>query len=136
MYKRVLLPIADDSSERTDAALEIVRAVMAKDGVLLLLHVAETMPGYVASQIPSEALEAARREMTQMLEGVAARAGVEVRAQVLSGHGGRSIVGYASDQRVDCIVINSHRPELQDAVFGSTAAYVVRHAPCSVHVLR
>ena len=36
----------------------------------------------------------------------------------------------------DCVVIASHRPGLQDYLLGSTAARVVRHAACSVHVLR
>ncbi len=37
---------------------------------------------------------------------------------------------------VDCIVIGSHKPGLSDYLLGSTAARVVRHAPCAVHVYR
>jgi nucleotide-binding universal stress UspA family protein len=33
-------------------------------------------------------------------------------------------------------VIASHRPGMADLLIGSTAAQVVRHAPCAVHVLR
>ena len=38
--------------------------------------------------------------------------------------------------KADCIVIGSHKPGLIDYLLGSTAARVVRHAPCAVHVLR
>jgi nucleotide-binding universal stress UspA family protein len=36
----------------------------------------------------------------------------------------------------DCIVMGSHRPELKDYLLGPNAARVVRHAPCSVVVVR
>ncbi|MBT3764767.1 MAG: universal stress protein [Rhodospirillaceae bacterium] len=36
----------------------------------------------------------------------------------------------------DCTIVGSHKRELKDYFLGSTAARIVRHAPCSVHVLR
>ena len=55
---------------------------------------------------------------------------------IIKGHSGRSIVDVAKDIHADCIVIGSHKPGLIDYLLGSTAARVVRHAPCAVHVLR
>jgi universal stress protein F len=52
------------------------------------------------------------------------------------GHSGRTILDWAEANAVDCIVIASHRPGLQDYLLGSTAGRVVRHARCSVHVVR
>ena len=46
------------------------------------------------------------------------------------------ILEWAESNKVDCIIINSHKPGLQDYFLGSTAARVVRHAQCSVHVIR
>jgi len=54
----------------------------------------------------------------------------------LVGHAGRTIVDYATETGIDCIVIGSHKPGLNDYFLGSTSARVVRHAPCAVHVLR
>jgi nucleotide-binding universal stress UspA family protein len=34
------------------------------------------------------------------------------------------------------IVMNSHRPDLRDHLIGSNASQVVRHASCSVLVVR
>jgi nucleotide-binding universal stress UspA family protein len=55
---------------------------------------------------------------------------------VLSGHPGRTITVYAREILADCIIVGSHRPEIKDFFLGSTAARIMRYAPCSVHVLR
>ena len=60
----------------------------------------------------------------------------DVDIAVVSGHAGRTILDFAGEQGIDCIVMNSHRPDLTDYFLGSTAARVVRHARCAVHVLR
>ena len=57
-------------------------------------------------------------------------------ARVVMGHAGRTIVEFAKEHEVDLIVMNSHRPGIGDYFLGSTAARVVRHAQCSVHVIR
>jgi nucleotide-binding universal stress UspA family protein len=46
------------------------------------------------------------------------------------------ILRAAREFGVDCIVMGSHRPELKDYLLGPNAARVVRHAPCSVMVVR
>ncbi|MEP4424264.1 MAG: universal stress protein, partial [Nitratireductor sp.] len=46
------------------------------------------------------------------------------------------ILAVAKEKQADVIVIASHKPGLQDYLIGSTAARVVRHAACSVHVMR
>jgi nucleotide-binding universal stress UspA family protein len=56
--------------------------------------------------------------------------------EVVVGHGANSILDYAEQNEVDCIILASHRPGYQDYFLGSTAARVVRHATCAVHVLR
>jgi nucleotide-binding universal stress UspA family protein len=137
MYSHILVPVADDETpERTDAALTAARLLMSAEARLSLLHVTEPIPGYVASYLPEGALDHARQETQAMLEAVADRAGMRAETAIVSGHGGRAIVDHAERTGVDCIVISSHRPGFQDVFFGSTAAHVVRHAPCSVHVLR
>ncbi|MBT8474881.1 MAG: universal stress protein, partial [Alphaproteobacteria bacterium] len=47
-----------------------------------------------------------------------------------------TITEYADSHGCDCIIIMSHQPGLQDYFLGSTAARVVRHAHCAVHVMR
>ena len=52
-------------------------------------------------------------------------------AEALVGSRGRS-----EAIKADLIVMGSHRPELRDYLLGPNAARVVRHAPCSVVVVR
>lgn len=46
------------------------------------------------------------------------------------------ILDAASEVDADLIVMASHRPEMKDYLIGANAATVVRHAKCSVLVVR
>jgi nucleotide-binding universal stress UspA family protein len=61
-----------------------------------------------------------------------------VPVQHIVGHGTiyREILVRAERTKCDLIVMASHRPELQDYLLGPNAARVVRHAKCSVMVVR
>ena len=48
----------------------------------------------------------------------------------------REILKLARETRSDLIVMASHRPKKTDFLLGMNAAQVVRHAPCSVLVVR
>jgi nucleotide-binding universal stress UspA family protein len=135
MYKNILVPIALEHERDTGAAMDIAHRLLADGGKITALHVMETVPGYAAQYLPAGHLDSRHDEMLAALK--AEIGGVkDVKAAVVSGHSGRSIVEYAEDHDIDCIVIASHRPGLQDYLLGSTAARVVRHAGCAVHVLR
>lgn len=136
MFSHILLPIADDQGETTDRALALAARLRAEGGKLTLLHVVEAIPSYVLSQIPGKVLEEGRKSVQETLDRIAARSEGGAETAIIKGHGGDSITRYAEEHGVDAIVITSHRPEFQDVFFGSTAAHVVRHAPCSVMVLR
>ena len=135
MYNKFLVPIAFENEESDQRAVDIARHLGGDSGRLVLLHVIERIPGYAAAFIPKEAAAKGREQATQALEKLAAGdARSEVR--VITGHPGRAIVDHAGEQGIDCIVIASHQPGLEDLMIGSTAAWVVRHAGCSVHVIR
>ena len=48
----------------------------------------------------------------------------------------REILSAAKAIEADLIVMGSHHPELKDYLLGPNAARVVRHADCSVMVVR
>lgn len=135
MYKNVLVPIAFDDDAKAEAAMDVARQLAGPDGKITLLHVMEHVPGYAISYVPADFLEQSRISVQQELDKLAARldhgAGI-----LVEGHSGRTILDYAEENDIDCIVIASHRPGMGDLLLGSTAAKVVRHANCAVHVLR
>lgn len=135
MYKNILVPIALDHDRDTSEALGIAKALSAKGAKITALHVMEEVPAYVAQYLPEGQLEDNVKELAaRMKEALAGEANIKIK--VVSGHAGHAIVDFAKHNDVDCIVVASHRPGLTDFFLGSTAARVVRHAPCAVHVSR
>lgn len=135
MYKNILVPIAFDETRDSRAALEIAHAISEDGAAITALHVVEEIPSYVAQYLPDGQHQTNLDEIGEALKAkVNGDAGVTVK--VVEGHAGHSIVEYAAQNGIDCIVIASHRPGFQDYFLGSTAARVVRHASCAVHVVR
>ena len=135
MYQNILVAVALDHSPNVNDALKVARSLLDQGGRITALHVIEEMPAYIANQVPADMhadrMPAAASELKTELGGVS-----DVQPEVVYGHAGRTIVDYAENHGIDCIVIASHRPGLQDYFLGSTAQRVVRHAKCAVHVLR
>ncbi|MBO6519531.1 MAG: universal stress protein [Rhodospirillales bacterium] len=134
MYQKILVPMALNHGI-SPQTLEIARALMAPGGSIVALHVFEVPKGSVSAYIGEEVIQkgldkAAEvlREKTSHLDGVS--------TDIIRGEAHRKIVDYAVEHDFDCIVIGSHKPDLSDYLIGSTAARVVRHAPCAVHVHR
>lgn len=135
MYSNILVPIALDHDHSVAPSLDIARRLLSEGGRITALHVMELVPGYAAQYLPEGHLEHRQEDMEAALRtAIGADSGIE--CIVVSGHAGRAITDWAEDHDVDCIVIASHRPGLQDYFLGSTAARVVRHAQSAVHVLR
>ena len=62
--------------------------------------------------------------------------GVKVENSVENGHAGEQICRRAQELGADLIVTSTHgRTGLKHVLLGSTAEYVVRHAPCPVLVV-
>ncbi len=137
MYKKILVPVEPSHVERHEKALDMATALRENDASeIIALTVIEPVPGYfaMAETLPDLQLRAGEATLTQLQEFVSDRS--KVRTKVLHGHAASEINAFAESEGVDCIVIASHKPELVDYLLGSTAARVVRHAPCSVHVMR
>ena len=80
----------------------------------------------------NDSIESAKEE----LQAAAETYGANVESQVRVGHAYKTILDTAEETGADMIIVQSHQPGLQDYFLGSTAAKVVRHARCSVLVVR
>ncbi|MGB5559843.1 MAG: universal stress protein [Paracoccaceae bacterium] len=135
MYKTILVPVATDHSPHTKDALEIAQALLAKGGKIIAVHAVEPVPSYVAQYLPQGQLEASLAQAEEALEREIEGA-KDIDLALIHGSAGQAIIDYAEKCKADLIVIASHKPGLQDYFLGSTAARVVRHAQCAVHVVR
>ncbi len=135
MYRNILVPVSFDADRDVAQSIQVARALWQSDGSLTLLHVVEHLPQYTSDLLPENHFDIAKTAISDKLKPLIGDVpGAKV--EVVEGHAGRGILDYAASHETDCIVIASHRPGLQDYLLGSTAARVVRHAPCSVHVVR
>lgn len=134
MYKKIIVALGLNHGHGAKA-MEAARRMLDDGGEIIALHVIEPVPGFASYYLP----EGHEAEVKKKVNAdIAERVGVEQDAKVLvlSGQPGQTITEYAREIGADCIIVGSHKPELQDHLLGSTAARVVRHASCAVHVLR
>ena len=134
MYKNIIVPMALDHGI-ADTTMQIARTLLSEGGQITALHVHEapnnSVSAYVAQDVIENAFTQSEKEMNERVAGLEG-----VKALTVQGHSGRTIVDTATALNADCIVLGSHKPGLIDYLLGSTAARVVQHAPCAVHVAR
>ena len=141
MYKSILLAIDLPNRETQGKALET--AVSLARNFSAKLTVMTVVPDFgmaiVGTFFPDGFEEKALAATQAELEAY-------VKDKVPDDMGARSIVAHgtiyseilrvAKEMAADFIIVASHRPELQDYLLGPNAARVVRHADCSVLVVR
>ncbi|EBA12139.1 universal stress protein [Roseobacter sp. CCS2] len=134
MYKNIIVPMALDHGI-ADKTIQIARTLLSEGGQITALHVHEapqkTVSAYVDESVMQSAFDRAEKQLQERVTSMDGVKGV-----IVKGHSGRTIVDTATSMKADCIVLGSHKPGLIDYLLGSTAARVVRHAPCAVHVAR
>ena len=135
MYDNILIPVALDENRDVEEQFRVAKALSGNATQYTVMHVAEQMPRYIETQIPEDlrasTLNEIKTELEQTADNLKGASSV-----LLHGHAGRSIVEYAAKNGIDCIVVASHVPAVSDILLGSTAAWIVRHSPCPVHVIR
>lgn len=140
MYRNILLPLDLDHPSSWRAALPTALGLAAQwRGRLRLLYVIAKINQQVLEYLPPGAQEQARQEAETRLDEFARAhcpAEVEVATVVAEGSVYRRILREAQSSRAQVIVMAAHRPEMDDYLLGSHAARVVRHAPCSVFIVR
>lgn len=133
MYSHILVPVAYEPGVDATAELAAARQLVSPGGRVTLLHAMEPVPPLAIDYLPpgwrTDLVAALETDLVRQAETVPGGA-----IALVEGEPARAILDFAEDQEVDCIVMASHR--IDTALFGSTAARVVRHAPCAVHLLR
>jgi nucleotide-binding universal stress UspA family protein len=135
MYKNILIPVAPDHGSSYQQCFKAARRLLAEGGRITILAVIESAPSYVAEYVTvvpeAKIQEAVSDRIREIADGQA-----DVDIAVTSGVPGIVIPEFAAEQGNDLIIVQSHRPDFQDYLLGSTAARVVRRARCPVFVLR
>jgi universal stress protein F len=136
MYKTILVPVDMSHLEKGKSMIDVARKQGDKDSQIILLHVIEEIPTWAAAEIPAGIMDKSRQTIHEELQAIASAASIKADVEIRSGHPYKTILDKAGEVEADLIIVASHKPGLQDYFLGSTAAKVVRHAKCSVLVVR
>jgi nucleotide-binding universal stress UspA family protein len=136
MYKKIIVPVEMGQLEKGEKILKKAKALLDEGGEIVLLNVAENIPGYLTIDLPPDFIGTSVREAEERLKSLAATFDLDPHVMVKVGSPAREIIAAADELSADLIIIASHRPNLTNYLLGSTADRVVRHANCSVLVDR
>lgn len=138
MYSNVLVPIDLEHKDQAGSMIRTAKEVAGDNAKLTLLFAMPEIPAVVGLQLPAGSAEKAKAHAEAQLQEIAKanNAPRETRTVVTVGRPHHRILEVAERAGTDLIVIASHKPGLADYLLGSVAASVVRHAKCSVHVMR
>jgi len=131
--------LATDGSKYSEAAVErAINFAAAYGSVLHVLSIVD-IPSEFYSHV--KALDAAdeliknARSSVEAVQKKAAEQGIATTTFVKEGDASKTITKYATDQKIDIIVIGSHgRTGLRRLLMGSTAEGVIRNSTCAVLV--
>ena len=135
MYEHILVAVSFEEEHDPTSSIQAAKALADKGARVTLLHVTEHVPSYAIKYMSQEYARDLQMAVHAELSDLAAQF-KNGKGVVVDGHSSRTILEWAEENEVDCIVLDSHRPGLEDYFLGSTASRVVRHAHCAVHVVR
>ncbi|MBI4823732.1 MAG: universal stress protein [Nitrospirae bacterium] len=141
--KRILYPT--DFSEGSLVAVPLLTDLVKKYGAkLYILHVIYDVVRASGWYVPHTSMDELSKDMEtgakKEIEGCCVeelRGYKDIERIVIKGIPHEEILRFAGENKIDLIVIGTHgRKGLDKVIFGSTAAKVVRDAPCPVLTVR
>lgn len=136
MYKTILVPIDLAHVVEGESIIDVAIEHAAESARIILLNVVEDIPSWVAIQLPNDVIDSSLKHTAKELKAIAKASARSMEVEARTGRSYTTILEVADEKEADLIIIASHRPGLQDYFLGSTASKVVRHARCSVLVVR
>ena len=140
MYGSILVPVDIDDVETSRPALDkAVALAEASGGTIRVIYVRSLVPTsfmeFVPPHFDTAQQEDAQKRLAALVQGI--RLPKErVSSVVTMGGVYHDVLQEAEKIGADLIVIGSHRPTTATYLIGSNAANIVRHARCSVLVVR
>lgn len=138
MMKRIIVPVDMGQLDAARHAMAVAKTNLDTNGRILLINVLEPLPPFVMAQLDKSVTAGASASATATLKQLAEESGMAERVDVRLDTGSiyRKILEAVGDPATEGIVMASHTPRMSDIVLGSVAAQIVRHARCSVYVVR
>lgn len=139
MYSSILVPVDLAEPDLAEPALRQAVSLAGEEGAIRLVSVRSLVPISFMEFIPADFDADQQVRSEKELAAIAARVALaeeRVSAVVRLGAVYAEILAEAEAWPADLIVIGSHRPAMASYLLGSNASTIVRHARCSVLVVR
>ncbi len=143
MTKSILCAIDINRPDEEKAVLQKAAQLAAMEGAQLdlITVVPDFGSGVVASYFKEHHITTAKDTAAESLSAFAqsvlgADASKGVRHLIATGRIYQEILEAAKLAGSDLIILGAHSPDLKDYLMGPNASHVVRHATCSVYVVR
>lgn len=141
MFTSIVVPVDLSEIEISQAALQrAVALASVTNASLHLVYVRSILPitfmEYVPPSFDEEQQVDCEKRMADLVSKLPLVDKSKLTTSVRMGSIYNEILAEAEQRKADLIVIGSHRPAMATYLLGSNATTIVRHAPCSVLVVR
>ena len=140
MTETILVAVDLEDHVLTERMLAITSDfAQLKGAQVTLVHVESDIPPAAAIQLPDDYRDQTSSDVSKQLGHMVTELNLPSgtpKVAVRVGSIYREILAQADEDKSDLIIIGCHKPDLADFLLGPNAARVVRHASCSVFVVR
>lgn len=139
MFKNILLPVDINEQAIAKQALKAASSYAEEGARICLMNVRYVVPQMMGEYLPKDFDARADEEARSHLKALAKEARLPQDRLTYSVHLGtvyHEVLSKADDLKADLIIIGSHHPTMATYLIGSNAQRIVRHAKCSVLVVR
>lgn len=140
MFTKILVPVDLAEPAFAERALRaILEYTRIGETQVRVMTVRQLVPQMVTEYLPTQFEAEAHSDAEKAINAFVVKAGLpKDRTTVSVRLGGvyHEVLDEAKAFGADLIVVGSHRPSMATYLLGSNAANIVRHAPCSVLVVR
>ena len=141
MFTSIVVPVDLSEMDVSQPALERAVALSTMTNASLhRVYVRSLLPvtfmEYVPPSFDEEQQVDCERRMKELVGKLPLSDKSKVTTSVRMGSVYNEILAEVEKVKADLIVIGSHRPAMSTYLLGSNATTIVRHAPCSVMVVR
>ena len=140
MYDHVVIPVDLSNNSLERRVLAVANRMLTDGGKLTLLHIIAPPSSSYSPVGPDDSSSRAKADekVLEQLQEIISRNELPADTEVRVEHGrpARVICDSITDVDRHAIVMTSHNPTYTDFLLGSVASQVVKHAECSVVIVR
>ncbi len=140
LFEKILVPVDLTENELTMSALSAAEVLATKfDSAVHIVNIQSLLPIAMIDYVPENFDEEIKLGLEKEITAIASKCHLPKRSistAILFGPIYQTILEEAESWGADLLIFGSHRPGMERFLVGSNAGAIVRHATCSVLVIR